>query len=99
MKQFSFAAHDRFLNRVADLERLEAWWRDERDHDALALYGRRRVGKSWLVREFADGKPALMLVAERRTSGAQLSRFAARLEPYVGVRPDLPDLPSLFAAL
>jgi AAA+ ATPase superfamily predicted ATPase len=99
MEPFEFAAHDRFLNRVADLERVEAWWRDERDRDALALYGRRRVGKSWLVREFAHGKPALILVAERRTSGAQLNRFAARLEPYLDVRPDLPDLPSLFSVL
>jgi AAA+ ATPase superfamily predicted ATPase len=99
MQAFAFPAHDRFLNRGADLARLDAWWVDERDRDALALYGRRRVGKSWLLREFAHGKPALVLVAERRTAGAQLSRFADRLTPLLGVRPDLPDLPALFSVL
>src|SRR5688572_18963177 len=99
MQPFSFAAHDRFLDRDADLQRLEAWWADERDRNALALYGRRRVGKSWLLREFAHGKPALVLVAERRAEGAQLSRFARRLEPHLGVRPDLPDLAALISVL
>ncbi len=99
MPPFSFAAHDRFLDRDADLQRLEAWWADERDRNALALYGRRRVGKSWLLREFAHGKPALVLVAERRAEGAQLSRFARRLEPHLGVRPDLPDLAALISVL
>jgi AAA+ ATPase superfamily predicted ATPase len=99
MDHFEFAAHERFLNRAADLERLEAWWADDRDRDALTLYGRRRVGKSWLLREFAHGKPALILVAERRAEGAQLNRFADRLAPHIGVRPDLPDLPSLFSVL
>jgi hypothetical protein len=40
-----------------------------------------------------------VLVAERRAEGAQLSRFAARLEPHLGLRPDLPNLPALIAAL
>jgi uncharacterized protein len=99
VEPFEFAAHDRFLDRVADLGRLEAWWADDRARDALTLYGRRRVGKSWLLREFAHGKPAVVLVAERRTTGAQLSRFADRLEPHLGFRPDLPDLPALFSVL
>jgi uncharacterized protein len=99
MRTFRFAAHDRFLNRAADLRRLEAWWIDDRDRNAMTLFGRRRVGKSWLLREFAHEKPALILVAERRTSGAQLSRFADRLEPFLGLRPDLPDLAALFSVL
>jgi AAA+ ATPase superfamily predicted ATPase len=95
---FDFPAAERFVNRNADLERLEEWWNGD-DPNALALFGRRRVGKSWLFRRFAHGKPAIVLVAERRDMRPQLQRFAARLEPALGVRPDLPDLTALFEVL
>ena len=99
MEPFAFAAHDDFLNREADLARLEDWW-SGRDRNALALFGRRRVGKSWLLREFAHGKPAIILVADRLAPGHQLDRFAGLLAPHLsGVRPDLPDLPTLFEVL
>jgi hypothetical protein len=98
MNIFSFPAHDRFINRSADLARLEDWWASD-DRKALALYGRRRVGKSWLFREFAHEKPALLLVADRRAEGPQLERFAERLEGILGVRPALDSLPALFEAL
>jgi AAA+ ATPase superfamily predicted ATPase len=95
---FAFAGHDRFLNRESDLARLEDWWAGG-EQNALALYGRRRVGKSWLLREFARGKRALVLVAERRAEAPQLDRFAAQLEPFAGVRPALGSVPALVDAL
>lgn len=98
MQDFVFPARGEFLNRTVDLQRMEEWWAG-RDRNALVLYGRRRVGKSWLLRAFAHDKPALVLVAERRAEGAQLKRFADRLEPHLGLRPGLPDLPALIATL
>ena len=98
MHHFAFPAHDRFLNRSADLARLEDWWSGS-EQNALALYGRRRVGKSWLFREFAHGMPALLLVAERRAEAPQLDRFADRLEPLLGVRPAIDSLPELIRTL
>jgi AAA+ ATPase superfamily predicted ATPase len=98
MDQFSFAALDRFLDRDADLARMEDWW-SGRETNALALYGRRRVGKSWLFRRFADGKPAVILVADRRAQVPQLDRFAVALEPLLGVRPSLDSVASLLRAL
>src|SRR5690242_13037272 len=95
---FSFPAHDRFLNRTADLARLEDWWSGG-EQNALALYGRRRVGKSWLFREFAHGKPALLLVADRRAEAPQLERFADQLEPLLGVRPAIDNVPDLIKTL
>jgi AAA+ ATPase superfamily predicted ATPase len=95
---YDWPARDEFLNREADLDRLRSWWEGE-DRNALALYGRRRVGKSWLLRAFAHGKPALVLVADQGAPGRQLSRFADALEAHLQVRPDLPDLPALFRAL
>jgi AAA+ ATPase superfamily predicted ATPase len=98
MDAFDFPAHDRFLDREADLARLEDWWAGV-EQNALALYGRRRVGKSWLFREFAHRKPALLLVADRRAETPQLERFADRLTDVLGLRPALADLPALFEAL
>ncbi len=98
MDAFSFPARDRFLDRKADLARMEDWWSGA-EANALALYGRRRVGKSWLFRRFADGKPAVVLVADRRAQAPQLDRFAAALAPLLGVRPVLDGVPSLLEAL
>lgn len=95
---YSWPIRAEFLNRTADLRRLDEWWNGD-DRNALALYGRRRVGKSWLLRAFAGGKPALVLVADQGAPGRQMSRFAEALEPHLGLRPDLPDLASLFRAL
>jgi len=98
METFLFPARDRFLDREADLARLEDWWAGT-ERNALALYGRRRVGKSWLIRQFAHGKPALLLVADRRAATPQLERFADRLTSLLGLRPALNDLAALLEAL
>ena len=84
-----------FLDREDELARLEEWWASP-ERMPINLYGRRRVGKSWLLRRFAHGKPAVILACERLAPGTQLSRFAALLEPGVGVRPEIPDLATLF---
>jgi AAA+ ATPase superfamily predicted ATPase len=98
MDGFVFPAVDRFLNRDADLARMEDWWQGT-EANALALYGRRRVGKSWLFRRFAHDKPAVVLVADRRAQAPQLGRFATALEPLLGVRPALDSVASLIEAL
>jgi hypothetical protein len=98
LPRHEWAARGEFLNRDDDMARLADWWEGE-DRNPLALYGRRRVGKSWLLRAFAQGRPALVLVADQGAPGRQLGRFADSLEPQLGVRPDLPDLPALFRVL
>jgi AAA+ ATPase superfamily predicted ATPase len=98
LPSYEWPVADEFFNRKDELARLERWW-GGRDRNALALFGRRRVGKSWLLRAFATGKPALILVADQGAAGRQLDRFAGALEPFLGVRPDLPDLPTLFRVL
>lgn len=89
-----------FLNRNDELERLETWWNDADACMPINLYGRRRVGKSWLFRRFAHGKPSVLLVSERLAEGAQLSRFSHQLAPMLGgVAPELPDVAALFRVL
>lgn len=98
VEAFNWPSAGKFLNRKHELAALDRWWR-ERNPRLVAMYGRRRVGKSWLFRAFAQGKPAIVLVAEAGTSGAQMRKLAAALEKPLGVRPDLADVSDLFRAL
>jgi uncharacterized protein len=87
-----------FVDRDDELARLEEWW-ESPERTPISLYGRRRVGKSWLLRRFAHGKPAAILASERLAPGAQLARFAALLEPGLGVLPEIQDIATLFRVL
>lgn len=96
--EFEWSLAGAFLNREQELSQLERWWSGG-TRRIVAMYGRRRVGKSWLFRAFAHGKPAVVLVAEAGARGAQLRKLAAALEAPMGVRPDLAGVPDLFRAL
>lgn len=98
MEPYDWPLIDDFLNRDRELARLEEWW-DEPTREPLSLYGRRRVGKSWLLRRFAHGKPTVILAAERLAPSTMLGRFAGQLEPWLGVRPELTDVAGLFRVL
>ena len=95
MESYHWPLVNEFLNREDELARLETWWASP-ERMPINLYGRRRAGKSWLFRRFAHGKPAVILVSERLAQGTQLSRFADQLEPWLGLRPDIPDVAALF---
>ncbi len=95
---YHWPLREQLLDREAELAAMDDWYAGP-DRKPLNVFGRRRVGKSWLLRAFAHGKPALILVAEKIAEGTQLARFAQRLEPEVGFRPDLPDVVSLMRTL
>lgn len=95
MDPYKWPLVDEFLDREDELARLEEWWASP-ERMPINMYGRRRVGKSWLLRRLAHGKPAVILASERLAPGTQLSRFAALLEPSLGVRPEIGDLATLF---
>lgn len=95
MDRYTWPLVEEFVDRETELARLEDWWAGS-ERMPINMYGRRRVGKSWLLRRFAHGKPAAILASERLAPGTQLSRFAALLEPGIGVRPEIPDLATLF---
>src|SRR6266516_143979 len=94
-----FDSRSEFLDRAAELDVLERWWADDADRFPVVLFGRRRVGKSWLFRRFADGKPADVLVCDRRAEADQLRSFAGRVEERLGHRPDFSDTASLYRFL
>jgi uncharacterized protein len=70
-----------FIGRTRELEALENAYQRP-DSVLLPIYGRRRIGKSELILEFARNKPALYYVgktAPARLQMAELSREAARV--------------------
>ena len=98
VRHFEWFASEEFLGRRSELAHLERWWTDS-SREPVALYGRRRVGKSWLLRRFADGKPAVVLVGREASPRSQFGRFAIELEPLLGVRPVIDDLADLIRVL
>lgn len=85
-----------FFGREEDLQRLGALWK--RAQAALVTCrGRRRIGKSTLVRQFADRSGALLLRLEglapqgRMTNADQLAAFGRQLAEQTGASPEIPE--------
>lgn len=95
---YEWAAEEQFLGRANILARLESWWSDT-TLEPVNLFGRRRVGKSWLFRKFAHGKPAIVLVVENSSPAQQLSKLAEQLEPYLIAKPEIKDITTFFRIL
>ena len=96
--KYKWPAVREFRDRTKELSELEDWWTST-SRDPINLYGRRRVGKSWLFRRFAHGKPAVILVAERAVTGQQLTQMANDLTHVLDVRPQLDTVADLFNVL
>lgn len=69
-----------FIDRVADLADLEARWGPR--PQLYLLWGRRRVGKSALIRQFAAGRDAIIYQAVTGTVTDQLSLLTRRIRAW-----------------
>src|SRR2546423_11565675 len=96
---FEFSGYAEFRDRTVELAALDRWWADESDRFPVVLFGRRRVGKSWLFRRFAHGKPADVFVGDRLAEADQLWSFGGGLEERLGFRPDLRDMAAFYRFL
>ncbi len=76
-------APERFLNRSEELALLQRRWSDG-EAQIFVLWGRRRVGKSLLLLEFARGKRTLYFEATSGTRADQLADFSERLAEVTG---------------
>lgn len=72
-----------FVDRETELRWLERCWR-ERGAQLLIVYGRRRVGKTELLKHFIQGKRAVYVLADRRPEREQLKEVATRLGTHFG---------------
>ncbi len=94
-----------FLGRENELETLAALWR-KRGPSFVACQGRRRIGKSTLLKEFARRSGARLLKIEGlapepgMTNARQLAEFGRSLAAQTGLPPMSPNnWPEAFAAL
>src|SRR5258706_502762 len=64
---------DPFIGRVKELAGLEERFREKRSQ-LVVVYGRRRVGKSALIRSFTQKKKNLFHVGDRSTKNLQIKK-------------------------
>ncbi|MBK7202203.1 ATP-binding protein [Candidatus Amarolinea dominans] len=67
-----------FINRHAELINLETHYRSGRA-ELFVLYGRRRVGKTELVRHFCADKPHIFFIATLSADNDQLASFSQEI--------------------
>jgi AAA+ ATPase superfamily predicted ATPase len=72
-----------FWDRQRELQILEREYRRPKGN-LVILYGRRRVGKTTLIKEFIRGKPAMYFLADQQLENVQRRRFQAVLSDFVG---------------
>ncbi|MDR3631415.1 MAG: ATP-binding protein [Desulfocapsaceae bacterium] len=71
-----------FIDRQAELKFLEEKWQDPKSQ-LIVLWGKRRVGKTELVKQFIDGKPSLYFLSESTSDKEQLQRFSQLLGEFL----------------
>lgn len=70
-----------FIGRKKELAALEAEY--ERGGSFVVLYGRRRVGKTALIKRFIEGKRALYFLCSLEDSAVNLRRFAQQAATFI----------------
>jgi AAA+ ATPase superfamily predicted ATPase len=64
-----------FINREKELAFLEGKWKEQRAQ-LIVLWGKRRIGKTELVKQFIKDKPHVYFLAESTSELEQLKRFS-----------------------
>lgn len=73
----------KFINRERELAALESQYAAT-GASLMVIYGRRRVGKTTLIKEFIKDKRALYFLAREESEDISLKRFAQELNSYIG---------------
>ena len=63
-----------FINRDTELTSLNDRWVQKKPH-FIIIYGKRRVGKTELIKQFIKGKPAIYFLADKRSISEQLKEL------------------------
>jgi len=64
----------KFIGRQSELATLEQEY--ARESGFVVIYGRRRVGKTTLIKEFLKGKKAFYFLATKEVESQSMKRFA-----------------------
>lgn len=71
-----------FIGRISEMSALEREF--ERTSGFVVIYGRRRVGKTTLIKEFIKNKKALYFIATEEFENGNMKRFANTLAEFTG---------------
>jgi AAA+ ATPase superfamily predicted ATPase len=72
-----------FIGRSAELEGLERRY-EQAGAQLVLIYGRRRIGKSYLLEQFATGKRTIFYQATQQTEESELAGFTAAVRALLG---------------
>lgn len=64
----------KFINRKSELDALNGKW-ESGDPQMVIIYGKRRVGKTELMKQFGKKKPFVYFLADKRNQTEQLKEF------------------------
>lgn len=89
-----------FLGREKELESLERMYK-KKSFQMAVVYGRRRIGKTFLLNEFIKDKNALYLPAEEVNDSLNLQKFSRLLGEKLGIDhfPSVDDWHSFFSII
>ena len=73
-----------FVGRENELRDLNAAY-DTGRFQAVVLYGRRRIGKTYLISEFIKDKPHIFFTAQEATDKVNLTLFAEKVSAFFGL--------------
>lgn len=75
-----------FVNRERELKSLADWWARAQRGSLALVWGRRRVGKTALIKQFAQDKDAMFFTGSPRPRPDQLRALTTAAERYLGER-------------
>lgn len=87
-----------FVGRTKELAALQSRY-DQGGFQFAVVYGRRRVGKTSLLNEFAHDKPTLFFTALEQSDGDNLRDFSNEIARFFGLPHDMGPFSSWSAAL
>jgi len=67
-----------FINRERELSALSNWWKERGPH-LIILYGKRRIGKTELIKQFIRGKPSIYFLADRVNERDNLKMLSKKI--------------------
>lgn len=71
----------KLINRLDELAGLEEYWK-KKDAQLVVIYGKRRVGKTSLIKAFAQQKPHIYFLADKTTESENLKLLGAAVGKY-----------------
>lgn len=72
-----------FIGRERELQGLERQYSEDR-FDLSVVYGRRRIGKTWLIRKFIENKPAIYFTGIEASSVTNLESMSLAVHQFSG---------------